>query len=269
MERISWKPIPESDGEVVGYLHTPVWEMEVRRESFPAVVLCPGGAYAFVSEREADPVALAFFARGYNVFLLTYSVGEKAKGFLPLRELSETLRALRETPEWRVDPEHIAVCGFSAGGHLAASLGVLWDDPAFLKLYDNHGGKNRPNAMILGYPVITADEFAHVESLENVSGCKRGTEGYAYFSLDKRVSAKTCPAFLWHTAQDDCVPVENSLAFAAALSRENIPFELHVFPFGGHGMSACTEEVGSRDDYNAKWLPLALDWLDREFQYHL
>lgn len=269
MEIVKWKPISGTDGEAVGYLHTPIWEMEQRREQFPAVVLCPGGAYAFVSEREADPVALQFFARGYQVFTLTYSVGEKAKDFLPLRELSETVRALRERPELRVDPEHIAVCGFSAGGHLAASLGIMWDDPVLLKVYDNYGGKNRPNAMILGYPVITADEFAHVESIENVSGAKKGTEEYGYFSLDRRVSNKTCPAFLWHTAEDDCVPVENSLKLALALRKNRVPFELHVFPWGGHGMSACTQEVGTPDSYNARWVPMALSWLDREFGFQL
>ncbi len=269
MELVKFSPVPASSAEVVGYLHTPVWEMETRRESFPAVVVCPGGGYAFVSEREAEPVALPFFARGYNVFVLTYSTGQNAKGFQPLRELSETVRALRRRKEWRVDPRRVAVCGFSAGGHLAASLGVLWDDPEFLKTYDNHGGENRPNAMILSYPVITADRFAHVESIENVSGCGEGTQGYEYFSLERHVNSKTCPAFLWHTAEDDLVPVENSLALAAALSREKVPFELHVFPRGGHGMSVCTEEVGSPDAGNARWVSLAIDWLDREFSYRL
>lgn len=243
--------------------------MPVRREIFPAVVVCPGGAYAMVSEREADPVALAFFARGYNVFVLTYSVGENAGDFRPLQELSETVRTIRSHKEWRVDPEHIAVCGFSAGGHLACSLGTMWNDPKLLKAYNNHGGENRPDAMILSYPVVTADEFAHVESIENVSGCKQGTPGYGYFSLDRHVSGDTCPAFLWHTAEDNCVPVENSLKLAAALSREKVPFELHVFPKGGHGMSVCTQEVGCPDDYNARWVGLALDWLDRIFGFRL
>ena len=94
---------------------------------------------------------------------------------------------------------------FPQGGHLACSLGVMWDDPELLKRYDNHGGKNRPDAMILGYPVITADEYAHVESLENVSGCRRGTPGYAYFSLDRHVNERTCPAFFCGTLSQTIV----------------------------------------------------------------
>lgn len=269
MEQIEFRPLEGSDAVVRGYLHTPIWEMDVRRESYPALVICPGGAYAMVSEREAEPVAFPFFARGYNVFILTYSTGEKAKDFLPLRELSETVRAVRSHKEWRVEPDKIAVCGFSAGGHLACSLGAMWDDPELLKVYDNHGGENRPNAMILGYPVITADEYAHVESIENVSGCKMGTPGYEYFSLDKRVSEKTCPAFVWHTAEDDCVPVENTLKLLLALQKQKIPYEAHIFPTGWHGMSVCTEEAGSRSDYNARWVGLAIDWLDRQFGFCL
>ena len=168
-----------------------------------------------------------------------------------------------------MDPERVAVCGFSAGGHLAASLGTLWNDEEFLRHYDNHGGQNRPNAMVLCYPVITADEFAHEGSIRNVSGCQPGTPGYEYFSLDKHVSQDTCPAFLWHTMEDDCVPVENSLKMLAALHNAGVPAEAHFFPHGGHGMSVCTQETGSPDPYNARWMDLCLDWLDNTFGYLL
>lgn len=269
MERIEFKPVADSNASVVGYLHSPITEMEVHRESFPAVVFCPGGGYEMVSQREGDPVAIRFFARGYNVFILTYSVGEQASGFRPLIELSETVRAVRANKQWRVDPDKIAVCGFSAGGHLACSLGTMWDDPELLKVYDNHGGENRPNAMVLGYPVITADEFAHNGSIEKVSGCKKGTPGYEYFSLDKHISENTCRTFVWHTVEDTCVPIENTLKLLTALQANHISYEAHLFPHDDHGTSVCTDEVASRNDYNARWITFAADWLDHEFGYHL
>lgn len=267
MEIIEFAPLAGSDARVVGYLHTPIWEMTARRESYPAVVICPGGGYAWITRREADPAALPFFARGYNVFILTYSVKEQAKNFQPLIELSETVRALRETKEWRVDGKHIAVCGFSAGGHLAASLGTMWDDPELLKRYDNHGGANRANAMILCYPAIAAGEYANEVTLRWVSGCEPGTPGYAYFSLDRHVSKNTCPAFLWHTAADELVPVENTLLFALALQKQKVPYEVHIFPEGPHGLSACTYETGCPNDPSGKWVALAVDWLDRQFGF--
>lgn len=269
MEKITFKPVDNSSATVTGFLHTPIFEMPVRRETFPAVVVTPGGGYEMVSQREAEPIALPFFARGYNVFILEYSVGENAGDFRPLIELSETMRMIRQTPEWRVDPEKIAVCGFSAGGHLSASLGTLWDDPALKKVYDNQNGLNRPNAMILGYPVILADEFAHEGSIRNVSGAEPGTPAYEYFSLERHVSEKTCPAFLWHTAADDLVPVENTLKFCLALQAKKIPYEVHIFPDGWHGLSACTHETGFAHPHNARWVELAIDWLDKTFAFSL
>lgn len=270
MELKTFNPLPGSTARVDCYLHTPVWEMQKPREIFPAVVICPGGAYAFVSLREGEPVALQFFARGYNVFVLSYSVGEKAGNFLPLRELSETFRIIRETPEYRVDRDRIAVCGFSAGGHLAASLGVLWNDLEFLKTYDNRGGINRPNAMILGYPVLLADEFTHELSIRNVSGAEPGSEKYRYFSLPEHVGEGTPPAFLWHTAADDAVPVENTLRFALALSANKIPFEAHIFPYGGHGVATATAEtMETADPYLGRWVGMAIDWLDLTFDFRL
>lgn len=267
MRIIHFRPTADTEAEVTGYLHAPMREMDVQREKFPAVVICPGGAYLWIADRVADPVALPFFAQGYNVFILRFSVGEKARGMRPLRELAETLRALREHQEWQADPEHIALCGFSAGGHLAASLGTLWDSPELRELCGNQEDLRRPNAMILGYPVITADEHAHVESIETVSGCKKGEPGYRFFSLEQHVSPKTCPAFLWHTAADDLVPAENSLKFAMALQQMGVSYELHIFPHGGHGVSTCTQEVGHLDRHTGQWLELALRWLDQQFDF--
>ena len=126
----------------------------------------------------------------------------------------------------------------------------------------------RPNAMILAYPVILADAYVNEGSLACVSGAGKGSPEYLYFGLDKHVDAKTPPAFLWHTAEDTCVPVENSLYFALALSKEKIPFELHVFPEGSHGMSVCTKEVGTGDAYNGRWVEWSVRWLFKMFFLH-
>ena len=241
----------------------------------PAVVICPGGGYAYVSAREADPIAKPYFAAGYHVFLLEYTTGEGAKDFTPLWQLASAMLYIREhAAQWLLDAEKIAVCGFSAGGHLAASLGTLYHDGKFLNTVRARWGispdpaRIRPDAMILGYPVILADAFAHKGSLELVSGSPEGSAGYAYFGLDQHVDADTPPTFLWHTATDGRVPVENSLRFALSLSAARVPFELHVLPTGGHGMSVCTREVNSEDPYNARWMEWSIRWLSKTFSFH-
>lgn len=270
MNYFTFTPEGVQDCSVTAYLQTEMEEMRGREgalDKAPAVLICPGGGYGMTSEREAEPVAREYFAAGYHVFVLWYCVGEKAKDFGPLIQLAATMAHIRKhAAEWKLDGGRVAVCGFSAGGHLAASLGTLYDDEKFLKAW-NRGGNIRPDAMILGYPVITADEFAHRDSIRNVSGAEEGSEEYRYFGLDRHVDAQTPPAYLWHTSEDDCVPVENSLRFAAALSAAKVPFELHVFPQGWHGMSVCTRDVGCFDPYNARWMEWSIKWLNSRFSF--
>ena len=233
----------------------------------PAILICPGGGYVMVSEREAEPVAKEYCAAGYHAFILSYSVKEDAREFQPLLQLAAAMAHIRKhAEEWHVDGNKIAVCGFSAGGHLAASLGVLFNDETFLARWKRKENV-RPDAMVLGYPVITADEFAHEGSILNVSGAEKGSEAYTYFGLDGHVDTETPVTFLWHTSEDGSVPVENSLRFAAALSAAKVPFELHVLPYGGHGMSVCTHEVNTPDPYNARWVGWSIAWLNRIFSY--
>jgi len=247
-------------------------ENEFTQRPRPAVVICPGGAYEMISKREAEPVALQFFANGYNTFILNYSVKEKAKEFKPLCQLASTVLYIRNhADEWMIAKQKIAVCGFSAGGHLAASLGILHNDKLFLSVFGKEADI-RPDAMILGYPVITADEYGHVVTLENVSGAKRETKKYKWFGLEQHVNAETSPAFIWHTAEDSIVPVENSLKLSLALANEKIPFELHIFPHGPHGMSVCTKEVENTmipivSDY--PWVELCVKWMNRLFDFYL
>lgn len=260
MKIFAFTPEYAQDCSVSGWLHQ---SDRIR----PAIVICPGGGYEEVSWREADPVAEKYFAAGYQVFILNYSVGADAVNFKPLLQLANTVAHIRaNSAVWCVDPGKIAVCGFSAGGHLACSLGTLFNNSKFLSSIDRNA-HIRPDAMVLAYPVITADEYAHRGSIENVSGAKEGSEEYCWFDLTRYVDADTPPAFLWHTAEDSCVPVENSMKLAFALSSAGVPFEYHIFPKGEHGMSVCTKEVDSLDAYNARWMAWSIQWLNDLFQF--
>lgn len=269
MNHFHFLPSGAEKCSVDAYLQTGGQSPEMTARKLPAVVICPGGAYQMVSDREGEPVAKEYFRGGYHVFILRYCLGADAAGFKPLCQLAATVAHIRNHAEqWLLDENKIAVCGFSAGGHLAASLGTLFHEKEFREVW-RRDENIRPDAMILGYPVITADEFAHEQSIETVSGAKAGTEEYAWFGLDKHVSGQTPPTFLWHTAADEAVPAENSLRFAAALSAARVPFELHILPEGYHGMSVCTREVGSEDAYNGRWVEWSIAWLNRQFAFKL
>lgn len=268
MQKIELFPNPGSKARMVGYLHQTLTEMEEHRTKRPCVLIFPGGGYEFLSEREADPVAFSFFQKGYQVFILYYSLCEDARDMQVLVDASNAIMTIRNhSDEWNVREDQIAVCGFSAGGHAAASLGILWNHPRLLEKINTHGGKNRPDAMILCYPVITAGEFAHQGSLKWISGSEQGTEENEFWALDRHVDSTTPPAFVWHTVEDDCVPVENTLFLLNALRKNGISFECHLYPHGGHGMSICTQEVGSPNPHAGTWLPLCLQWLEELFQF--
>ena len=231
-----------------------------------AVVVVPGGGYAMTSDREAEPVAMKFAAAGYHTFVLWYRV-KPEKYTHPLEDLARTVAMIRaHAEEWRVDPNDISVCGFSAGGHLTASLGVFWDKPFLSEIVGMDNECFRPNRLILGYPVITSGPKANRGSFENLTS---GDESlWPLLSLENQVSENTPPTFLWHTASDEGVPVENSLLFATALSGFHIPYEMHIFPNGPHGQSIAEEIVYKSDPTAfspdcAIWTELAVKWLKK------
>ena len=228
-----------------------------------AIIVCPGGGYGMVSAREADPIAAQFLAAGFATFILDYSINEKATNYQPLKEVALAVKYVREhAEEYNVDPAYVFTCGFSAGGHLAASAGVLWNSPVLSEvLGDAPSGISRPTGMILAYPVITAGEWAHRGSIANLCGTKEYTKEQGdRFSLELHVDETTCPAFIWHTFSDDLVPVQNSLLMADAMTKAKVPFELHIFPEGVHGLSLCNELVGTPAPHNACWIDLAIRW---------
>lgn len=232
-----------------------------------AVVITPGGAYSMTSRREAEPIAMKFTAAGYHAFVVWYRTMPK-KATDPLEDLARAVALIREhSEEWNVDTEDITVCGFSAGGHLAASLGVFWDRPFLSELLNIDKEKIRPNRQILCYPVISAGEFINRGSFDNL--CGGDASKFEFFSLEKQVGKGTPSAFLWHTAADGAVPVENSLMFAASLSKYKIPFEMHIFPEGTHGLSTAEKisAVGLEEFINpvcSQWVDLAVKWLNRK-----
>ena len=213
------------------------------------IIVVPGGAYRMVSPTEGEIVARRFYDMGYNAFVLTYTTNmfdiEPLK-LQPLWDLSRAVRYVRKrAEEFRVEDNKIVICGFSAGGHLCGSLCVHWMDVRDTEEY--FGISNRPDAAILSYPVIISGEKADRESFIALLGAKASREELEYMSLNRQVGKDTTPIFLWQTATDDAVPVENSCLMAEALMKEGIPFAHHIFSKGPHGLSLADETWAGRE----------------------
>lgn len=230
----------------------------------PAVIVCPGGGYKKLSSREAEPMALKFCAAGFHAFVLEYSIAPVGWP-VPTCELSAAVNYVRSVgDEYFIDKDRIFVCGFSAGGHLAAGLGVFYDYEIIKSGSYSDGISNRPNGLILGYPVITSKPGRrHDGTFDNF--CRGKFSAADYFSLEERVSPDTPPCFIWHTAEDISVPVYNSLAFAAALRDNNVMFELHVYPRGAHGCALANEITTVNERHLApeaeRWIDDAVRWV--------
>ena len=238
-----------------------------------AVIVCPGGGYHFLSSREAEPIAAAFLAAGFATFILRYTVKPHAADYAPLQQAALAIKYVREHANaYHVDPDYVFVSGFSAGGHLAASAGILWDHPKVRAvLGDAPEGIARPTGMVLSYPVITAGKWSHNKSIQNLCGKDDPSDGERdCFSLEKHVSATTPPAFIWHTFTDRTVPVQNSILLAEAMTAAGVPFELHVYPKGVHGLSLCNELTMAGDTnllapHCEGWMQMAIAWM-RNFE---
>ncbi len=256
-------PVPEKLPTFTGFILQNYKEYCGDRKR-PAVLVLPGGGYAFTSEREATPVALAFAAAGISAFVLRYTCAPGARFPTQVIQALQAVKVIREhAEEWNIDPDKIAVCGFSAGGHLTASTGVFWNHE-IMREHGFHGDAHKPNGLILCYPVITGGEKAHRGSFENLLGDQYSDEMIEFTSLEKQVTRDTPKSFLWHTYDDDGVPVENSLLFASALAENGVPFELHVYPHGYHGLSLANGLVNGPDGVlpNVQtWVKFATEWV--------
>ena len=251
-------PAPANPARLVTYLLDDIDALSVHTR--PAVVICPGGGYSGTCDREADPVAVRFNALGCHSFVLRYTCAP-ARYPVALLELAAAVADIRtHADEWHVDPHRIVVLGFSAGGHLAASLGMFWaQDPVARLPWEAE--MVRPNGMILCYPVISSGRYANRGSFDNLLGPDPDPALLAHLSLEKRVTADTPPAFIWHTYDDGCVPVQNALMLATALREHNIPLEMHIFPHGEHGLALANDQTARDVPACQPWPEMAAAWL--------
>ncbi len=255
----SIKICPEiSDAELICYYNSD----GIKRD---ALLILPGGGYNHLClDREGDYVAQAFLALGFNCFILKYSLKENAVFPRPLIEASKAMQYIRENAVMlNINPSRVFSLGFSAGGHLCASLGTLWHTVDCVP-----EGINKPTGIILGYPVITDEKgITHKGSFIKIIGKENPTEEEtAKYSLEKQVDQNTSPAFIFHSADDSAVSCQNSLMFAKALSENKIPLELHIFPSAPHGfalaneLSACSDSPKMINERIAQWPRLAAEW---------
>lgn len=238
----------------------------------PAILAAAGGGYTGICEREGEPVASAYFGKGYNIFVMEYSTAPLHYPVQLLEGAMAVAYIKRNAEALGIDREHVAVMGFSAGGHFAGMLATLFDEPAVRDALKEHAEFARPDAVIMGYPVITAGRFTDRGTIANISG--KDDELGKRLSLETRVTSDSVPAFIWTTANDELVPCENSLLMAAAYQKKGVPFELHIYESGHHGLGLATEETatpGGRvlhstvEEYIqpavATWFELSVTWL--------
>ncbi len=228
------------------------------QEPASAVIVCPGGGYGRRAEHEGAPVASWLNALGIAAFVLDYRVAPHRHP-APLHDAQRAIRLVRHNADaWHIRADRVGVLGFSAGGHLAATVGTSPDTADSAADDPVERMSTRPEALVLCYPVISFGPFAHAGSVRNLLGDDPSDDARRQLSADTNVSSNTPPAFLWHTADDPEVSVEHSLAFASALHRNGVPFALHVYPNGAHGLG-----MAKSDPEVSSWARHCADFLAR------
>lgn len=246
--------------------------VEYSHHTRPFLLVCPGGGYGFLSAREAEPIARRYMGYGFNTAILHYTIAGDPDGMTdklsglpkPLIEVAKSTSIIRENAsEWNTDGEKIAVVGFSAGGHLAGSSGVFAQKPELIERIGNNN--NRPNAMVLAYPVITGVGASHPGSFKNLLDSPTPSqEKLAEYSLEKNVTPNCPPTFIFHTFEDKTVPVSNAICMAEALANNNVYFEAHILPYGNHGLSLASGEVLVQENaYATRWVDWSVEWLKK------
>lgn len=271
-------------------------EIKIKRR--PTIIICPGGGFLMTSDREAEPIAMKFAGEGYNTFVLRYTTyfnrpiedfhdlpegNKESKYPQPLFDLAKTILTIRQNAdEWKIGTNKIFVCGFSAGGYLTASLGVHWQDDLLKEKFNVESQLFKPNGIILGYPVLDYNLMEELMLEKNDKSLKEYWElsnnalfgepnpSHEYLkelSPVNYITNNTPPTFMWHTADDGLVSVRNSINFASELSEKQIPYELHIFESGVHGLSLCNEITANKESHINPdvevWFDILLTWLKK------
>ena len=260
--------LPKAKEKTQVTLYIPeVWEEVDTKQTFPCTVICPGGGYWWCSEREAEPVALKMVGNGIAAAVVNYATGGQHYPLQMLEALAAVTYVRRNSGRLHIDPEKIAVMGFSAGGHAACTAGLFWQEKLAEETLGCAHGEDKPNGMILCYPVITSGKYAHRDSMICLLGDEPDEALLEKMSLEKQVTENAPHAFIWHTSEDRLVPVENSLLLAQALHEKNIDVEMHIYPKGHHGLSLCDETVTKKEDmsdavrYCSDWVSHCVKWI--------
>ena len=220
-----------------------VYLPETGKATGAAMVICPGGGYAHLAAHEGNDYALWLNQHGVAGFVLQYRLG--SHGYHHPAMLNDAARAVRwvraHAGDYRIDLKRVGIMGSSAGGHLASTLVTHFDagNPSAADAVERQS--SRPDLGILCYPVISLGDFAHPGSKRNLLGTNPPPELVQQLSSELQVTAATPPCFVWSTAEDKTVPVENSLLFAAALQKNHVPFDLHIYQKGRHGIGLADQ----------------------------
>ena len=265
-------PVPGADGNAELVTYAPgVFPALGEGRLRPALIICPGGGYHCLSDRVAEPVALRFAGLGFAAFVLKYHTAPQGRWPIPQQQLLSAVAYLRDHWEtYHIDPHAVIVMGFSAGGHLAGCAGLLWNKQELYRPLHRRPAVFRPDGAILCYSVVSSGPYAHQGSIDNLTGSRR-EELLNLVSLEKQVPKNAPPFFLWHTADDTTVPVENAILLDKALKAKGVSSELHIYPSGGHAQSLADHTVfAPGEDWRASvpcamWVTHCTAWLHRHF----
>lgn len=257
----------KESGYITTYLnfHSPEFCGERKR---PAMIVFPGGGYCMLSDREKEPVALAFAAKGFNAFTVEYSVAPERYPVQLTEAVMAVLFVRENADKFNLDKDKISAIGFSAGGHLLGTVCTAYKHKDVAAVLGKRCENAKLNAAVFSYPVVSSGVRTHAGSMQNLAN--GDAEILAKVSVENNITKDCPPAFIWTTADDACVPSENSLMLASAYKKAGVPFELHIFESGEHGSSLCIENTAYSggpasfiDSHNAKWFDLAVEWLNR------